>query len=75
MYDFKERLGENQPRLLKMESPQVKDGSSPLYVEPVHPQLVSAQAARKWQFKKLDGAWPEVAECNADPRMVFGWEA
>lgn len=74
LWDFKKRE-ELTPRLLKMESPEVKDGTRPTYVEPVDPGLKTCQAARKWQFAKLDGAWPSVAECNDDPSLAFEWEA
>jgi hypothetical protein len=52
LYDFKNRRFELAPRLLKMESPEVLDGTRPTYIEPVHPHLNSCQAARKWQFKE-----------------------
>lgn len=75
LYDFNKRLGEDQPKLLKMESPVVLDGTSPVYVEPVDPRLKTAQAARRWQFMKDDGTWPTVEESNKNPELVFGWEA
>jgi len=75
LYDYKNRVGDRQPRVLRMESPVVNDGTSPVYVEPVDPGLTSARAARRWQFRNLDGSWPSVEECNRDPELVFGWEA
>lgn len=51
LYDFKNRRFELAPRLLKMESPQVHDGTRPTYIEPVDPRLKTCEAARKWQFK------------------------
>ena len=75
LYDFKNRLGENQPRLLKMESPVLNDESKPHYIEPVDPKLKTAQSARRWQFLKNDGTWPTVDEANRNPDVVFGWEA
>jgi len=75
LYDFKNRLGENQPRLLKMESPEVKDGTKPQYIEPVDPRLTSCQAARKWQFMKNDATWPTPQECNSNPNLSFEVEA
>ncbi|MBI4348089.1 MAG: hypothetical protein HY553_14625 [Elusimicrobia bacterium] len=62
-------------RLLKMESPQLKDGVKPFYVEPVPPGLNTCRAARKWQFRKPDGTWPSVRECNDDPALEFHDEA
>lgn len=75
LYDFKKRVGDRQPKMLKMESPILSDGSAPIYIEPVDPGLNSAQAARKWQFMKEDGTWPEVHEANKNPELVFGWES
>ena len=75
LYDFKNRLGENQPRLLKMESPVLNDDTKPHYIEPVDPKLKTAQAARRWQFRKENGEWPTVKEANEKPEMAFVWEA
>jgi len=75
LYDFRRRLGDRQPRLLKMESPKIMDGSSPVYIEPVDPGLRSARAARCWQFMRANGTWPTVLECNQSPELTFGWEA
>ncbi|MDI6808496.1 MAG: hypothetical protein QME66_05875 [Candidatus Eisenbacteria bacterium] len=75
LYDFRKRAGELQPKLLRMESPKINDGTSPVYIEPVPPGISSAQAARRWQMPKKDGRWPEVAECNRTPELVFEWEA
>lgn len=74
LHDFKDRRFELMPRLLKMESPELKDGTRPLYIEPVDPKLETCQAARKWQFKKEDGSWPTVEECNRNPELVFELE-
>ena len=75
LFDFADRKGELQPRVLKMESPELNDGSRPVYVETVDPRLETAQAARRWQFQKDDGTWPSVNECNINPSLEFGWEA
>ena len=53
LWDFKKRF-DLTPRLLKMESPELHDGTRPSYVEPVHPGLKTCQAARKWQFWVVD---------------------
>lgn len=74
LYDFTKRF-DLTPRLLKMESPELNDGGRPYYIEPVHPALKTCQAARKWQFQKDDGTWPEPEECNNDPMMTFEVEA
>jgi hypothetical protein len=70
LLDSTHRIGELQPRLLKMRSPRLKDGSSPYYIEPVAPGLRTAQAARKWQCVSSS-----IDECNNRPEMNFGWEA
>ncbi len=79
LYDFKTRLGDFQPRLLKMESPQLNDGTRPFYVEPVPPEIKSAQAARKWQQPKSVGKngieWHTPVECNNDPSLHFAVES
>ena len=75
LYDFKKRKGSMMPRLLKMESPELNDGTRPYYIEPVPPEIKTAQAARKWQFMKPDGSWPGIDECNANPELTFAWEA
>jgi hypothetical protein len=74
LHDFKRRKNWRFPRLLRMQAPRLKDGSRRFYVEPVHPELKNCRAARKWQFRKPDGSWPEVEECNANPELVFGNE-
>lgn len=74
LWDFKNRF-ELTPKLLKMESPELNDGTRPQYIEAVHPGLKSCQAARKWQFKNAGGSWPEVEECNKNPELVFDEEA
>lgn len=72
LHDFKERKGSLQPRLLKMESPELNDGTRPYYIEPVPPQAKTCQAARRWQ---CDPARPEIQECNTNPELAFEVEA
>jgi hypothetical protein len=74
LLDLEERKGDRQPRWLRMRSPMVLDGTQPLYVEKVHPELRSAQAARKWQFRLPDGRWPTPDECNHDSELRFAEE-
>lgn len=54
-------------KLLRKESPVLQTGAQPFYMEPVHEDLKTAQAARKWQ------AVPEltVAECERDPHLEY----
>ena len=74
LMDFKNREGELQPRILKMQSPTVHDGTQPWYVEPVDPTLKTAQAARKWQFPQKDGGFPDVDACHKKPDISFDHE-
>ena len=75
LYDFKERRFSLMPKLLKMESPECKDGTKPYYIEPVHPELTTCQQARKWQFMKHDLTWPTVEECKKDSSLEFSYES
>jgi hypothetical protein len=68
LYDFKNRKGSLQPRLFKMESPALNDGTRPYYIEPVPPQAQTCQAARKWQ---CDPSRPEIDACNQNPVLKF----
>lgn len=72
LFDFKERKGSLQPRLLKMESPELNDGTRPYYIEPIPPQAKTCQAARRWQ---CDPSRPDIEECNKNPELVFEVEA
>ena len=72
LHDFKERRGSLQPRLLKMESPELNDGTRPYYIELVPPKAKTCQAARRWQ---CDPSRPEIQECNTNPELVFEIEA
>ena len=74
LYDFKQRF-ELTPKLLKMESPELNDGSRPYYIEPVDPGILTCKAARKWQFMNQDLSWPSAEECNKNPELEFQWEA
>lgn len=57
--------------LLKKKSPPLKSGEQPTYFEPVHEDLRTARAARKWQ------AIPalSVAECESDPDLSYAVES
>ena len=65
-----ELLAYDGGKLLRKQSPKLKDGSQPWYVEPVHETLRTARAARKWQATSLS-----PGECEQDPDLVFGVEA
>lgn len=58
-------------KMLRKQSPRLKTGKRPTYVEPVHEDLQTARAARKWQ------AVPSMtpAQCEADPVLKYGTEA
>ena len=68
LYDFKNRKGPLQPRLLKMESPELNDGTRPYYIESVPPESKTCQAARRWQN---DLSRPTIDECNDNPSLEF----
>lgn len=63
--------------IIKKQSPPLLTGEQPFYCEPVHRNLKTAQAARKWQPMMRPGADPaEVADaCNRDPALSYGIEA
>lgn len=63
--------------ILKKQSPVLLTGEQPFYCEPVHRDLKTAQAARKWQAMMRPGSDPaEVARaCNHDPGLSYGIEA
>jgi hypothetical protein len=56
-------------KMLRKQSPTLQNGSQPIYVEPVHEDLLTARAARKWQ-----ATWLTVAECESDPELEYGIE-
>lgn len=56
-------------KLLQKQSPPLKKGAQPVYVEPVHEDLKTARAARKWQATD----WTP-ASCEADPSLSYGTE-
>ena len=65
-----ELLAHEGGRLLRKQSPRLQDGSQPWYCEPVHEELRTAQAARKWQATDES---PE--QCEADPELSYGAES
>lgn len=76
LYDLKVRPSPEFARFLKMESPELNDGTRPFYVEPVHPELETAMAARKWKCAiDVNGNRPTPEECNKDPELRFLTEA
>ncbi len=54
---------------IKKQSPALQNNQQPYYFEPVHENLRTARAARKWQATRLT---PE--ECEKDPVLVYGQE-
>ncbi len=61
---------EDGTQLLRKQSPALKDGSQPAYYEPVHEDLRTARAARKWQATRLT-----PAECEKDSSLTYQVEA
>ncbi|MEK6542825.1 MAG: DUF6745 domain-containing protein, partial [Elusimicrobiota bacterium] len=74
LYALKNHKDKVMPRLLKMESPLLQDGSKPSYIEPVSPKLKSCRAARQWQFRKPNSEWPSEEECNREQNVNFTTE-
>lgn len=82
LLESKHRHGEFEPRFLRKESSVLKDGTQPWYIEPVHPGLNSAQAARKFQamaaYIDNDASDNEyitlMQHCNNEPELVYNWE-
>jgi len=63
--------------ILRKQSPELMTGQQPLYSEPVHRDLKTAQAARKWQPMMRPGLDPRTVAlaCNEDPELTYGFEA
>jgi hypothetical protein len=68
-------------RMIRKQSPSLKDESQPWYAEPVHRDLTTAQAARKWQaivpFNPEYQRDPAAAAraCNKNPKLSYQVEA
>jgi hypothetical protein len=56
-------------QILAKQSPALKNKSQPKYMEPVHEDLKTARAARKWQATDLT-----PAQCEADPDLSYSVE-
>jgi hypothetical protein len=54
---------------LRKQSPRLQNEKQPYYFEPVHEDLLTAQAARKWQACNQT-----PAQCEADPVLVYDAE-
>lgn len=63
--------------IIKKQSPRLLTGEQPFYCEPIHRDLKTAQAARKWQAVMRPGSDPAAvaSECNRDPGLSYGIEA
>lgn len=57
-------------KMLRKQSPALQNGSQPTYVEPVHEDLSTARAARKWQATD----WTPT-QCERDPALTYRTEA
>jgi hypothetical protein len=62
-------LGTDTERWIRKQSPVLQTDKQPVYFEPVHENLRTARAARKWQAARLS---PE--ECERDPELRYGIE-
>jgi hypothetical protein len=56
-------------KLLRKQSPVLKNGTQPIYLEPVDAALSTAQAARKWQATDM-----LASECEKDPVLTYRTE-
>lgn len=79
LLDSCHKFGRDDPRYIRKQSSKLKDGSSPWYIEPVHPRLKTAAAARKFQAMAafLDDPNEEyklVQYCNRNPELNYNWE-
>lgn len=63
--------------IIRKQSPALQNGSQPFYCEPVHSELTSAQAARKWQAVCRRGLDPAAVAraCNKNPVLKYRVEA
>jgi hypothetical protein len=74
-------LDETGDLVLRKQSPSLKDESQPWYAEPVHRDLKTAQAARKWQAvvpfepKYLRDPALAARDCNKHPELSYSVEA
>lgn len=76
--DLKYELYEGpDEKIINKQSPPLQDGSQPWYPEPVHRDLKTAQAARKWQAMMRRGQDPGAIAraCNKNPALTYGVEA
>lgn len=55
---------------LRKQSPRLQNNKQPYYFEPVHEDLETAQAARKWQAART----LTVAQCHMDPVLTYDIE-
>ncbi|MEN6535461.1 MAG: DUF6745 domain-containing protein [Bryobacteraceae bacterium] len=72
LLELNDQFSDRQPRFLRMQSPVLRDGTQPRYIDPVDPGLETARAARAWRTQRRDGSWPTVAECNRG--LVPDWD-
>lgn len=71
LVELRSTFGEKQPKMLRMQSPPLNDGTQPWYVESVPAEILTAQAARRWKFRKADGTWPTAEWANQHPELTF----
>ena len=81
--DIEDRPQSDFPFFLKMESPELKDGTRPYYIERVPPGIKTCQAARRWQCdpeiidlckRGRNEIMQSVKICNENPELVFEME-
>lgn len=67
----------NDLAILRKQSPVLMTGEQPHYCEPVHTELKTAQAARKWQAVTRPDSDPAATAraCNKNPALEYSVEA
>lgn len=79
LLESQHRFEELEPRYIRKQSSVLKDGNQPWYIEPIHPGVVTAMAARKLQamssFLDDENELEKLVEyCNNNPELNYDWE-
>lgn len=56
---------------IRKQSPKIRGGAQPIYLEPVHEELRTAKAARRWQAPPF----LTPAECEKNPDLTYRFES
>lgn len=80
LLESEHKAGDLEPRFIRKQSSVLKDLSQPWYIEPVHPGLNTAMAARKFQAMAAfvedneDEYVKLMDHCNSNPDLDYSWE-